>query len=128
MRIKAKILCIDDEPAIREIISDILSENEGYEVITSSGGHEAMTLLEDESWDIIIVDFHMPILSGAALINKFRTGMDSEANIPIIFLSAFVEDARLSVLDRDNILFLDKPILFKNLVEAIESLLNNEQY
>ena len=60
---QADILIVDDNPEIREIIQILLS-GEGYQVHEAANGHQALMLLRQTSFDLIILDIMMPGLNG----------------------------------------------------------------
>ena len=67
-----KILVVDDEAVIRELMTDILTE-EGYEVESAPGGIEALELLrEDNRFVLLFTDIHMPEMDGIELIREAR--------------------------------------------------------
>lgn len=84
---KERILVVDDEKEIRDLIGIYLS-NEGYEVFKASNGLEALNLLEKQNTDLIILDIMMPIMDGITACVKIR----EKGNMPIIMLSAKGED------------------------------------
>ena len=84
----AKILVVDDEVKIREIIKEY-AEFEGYEVAQAEDGMQAVEMVKNQDFDIIIMDVMMPKLDGIRATLKIR-----EKNaLPIIILSAKSEDA-----------------------------------
>ncbi|MGM0596900.1 MAG: HD domain-containing phosphohydrolase [Myxococcota bacterium] len=66
-----KILVVDDEAVIRDVMEDYLS-SEGYEVISVDNGHEALLELEEERYDALISDLMMPEMSGLELIEQIN--------------------------------------------------------
>lgn len=84
---KERILIVDDEQEIRELI-EIYLKNEGYEVIKASTGLEALELVKQKKIDLIILDIMMPVVNGIDACIKIR----QQHNTPIIMLSAKVED------------------------------------
>ena len=80
---QADILIVDDNPEIREIIQILLS-GEGYQVHEAANGHQALMLLRQTSFDLIILDIMMPGMDGLEMCRKIR----ETNNIPIIMLSA----------------------------------------
>ena len=81
----SKILIIDDESAIANLVSDAL-EDEGFETVICSDGNEAYDYIESHSSEIslITLDIMMPGLSGLELCRMIRSKVDC----PIIFVSA----------------------------------------
>ena len=83
-----KILVVDDEKLLVKGITFNL-ENEGYEVTAAYDGEAAVELAKKESFDLIILDLMMPVLSGTEACMKIREFSD----VPIIMLTARSEDA-----------------------------------
>lgn len=63
------ILIIDDEAEIRELLTIYLT-NHGYATITAGNGAEAMTILQEQSIDLVIADIMMPQMDGLELLKK----------------------------------------------------------
>lgn len=85
---KLTVLVTDDDKDIRDGI-EIYLKNEGYNVLKASDGAEAINLLKDNEVHLIILDIMMPNMDGITATFKIR----EERNIPIIMLSAKVEDS-----------------------------------
>ncbi|MBQ3532502.1 MAG: response regulator transcription factor [Oscillospiraceae bacterium] len=83
-----KILVVDDEKLLVKGIKFNL-ENEGYEVQTAYDGAAAVEMAQRESFDLIILDWMMPVLSGSDACLKIREFSD----VPVIMLTARSEDA-----------------------------------
>ncbi len=95
-----KILIVDDEPEIRDLLHLYL-EKDGYDVIEAADGAQALSALQEESLrsegiDLVILDIMMPGLDGYRVLQNIR----ENSNIPVIMLSAKGADA-------DKILGLD---------------------
>ncbi|WP_097025628.1 response regulator transcription factor [Clostridium peptidivorans] len=84
---KQRILIVDDEEDIRDLL-EIYLVNQGYCVIKTEDGIEALDVLEREEIDLIILDVMMPKMDGIQACMKIR----KDKNVPIIMLSAKSED------------------------------------
>ncbi len=83
----SKLLVVDDETKIREIIKKY-AEFEGHEVTEASGGLEAINICRDKDFDIIILDIMMPDLDGFSVCREIR----KKSSTPVIMLSARGEE------------------------------------
>lgn len=114
---KEKILIVDDEKEIRDLI-DIYLKNEGYNTIKAENGLEALETLKKESADLIILDIMMPKLDGIETCMKIR----ETQNIPIIMLSAKGEDIdKIMGLTTGADDYLTKPFNPLELVARVKS-------
>ena len=118
-----KVLIVDDEIGIREVIKEYcLYEN--YEVLESSNGMEAMELLKDNNVDIIVLDIMMPKMDGYSTLKEIR----KKCNVPVIILSARSEEYdklfgfELGVDD-----YLTKPFSPKELIARIKAITNRHK-
>lgn len=115
----AKVLVVDDEPAIRDVLTALL-QDEGYDVVTSSDGRQALDLLAAERPDLIILDIMMPIMDGHEVYRRIRERPEWIRK-PVIMMSAAVSPGTAA----DGVaLFLRKPFDIDRLVEAIHRLLD----
>ncbi|MCK9858440.1 response regulator transcription factor [Paenibacillus sp. ATY16] len=83
-----KILVVDDDPNIRELVSLFL-RREGYEVIEATNGEDALTRLEAVKPDLAVIDVMMPKMDGWALCSSLRESFD----MPLLMLTAKGETA-----------------------------------
>lgn len=82
----SKILIVDDEPDIIEMLSDYFSIK-GYDVVSASNGNEVFDIINND-FDLILLDINMPNMSGIEVCEKIR----SFVSCPIIFLTAKTEE------------------------------------
>lgn len=78
------ILVVDDEPAILELVSDVLREH-GYQVETASNGLEALHAVEARRPALVFLDVRMPVLDGAAFVRQLR---ERRIDVPILIMTA----------------------------------------
>ena len=85
----AKVIVVDDDPGIRDLVADFLGRH-GYEVITAASAQDLDGLLEQQAIDLIILDVMMPGLDGPATLKRIREHKEFD-DIPVIFLTAKVQ-------------------------------------
>ncbi len=115
----ATILVVDDEVGIRELLSEILSD-EGHVVFTAENAAAARALRHAESPDLVLLDIWMPDTDGVTLLKEWASG--GQLTMPVIMMSGHatidtaVEATRFGALD-----FLEKPIALARLLGAVKS-------
>ena len=87
---KPCVLIVDDEPAVRRTVRAAL-ESAGYECAESENGAAGLAWMEENNADLIIADYHMPILSGLRLLERLK-GKHNGRVIPIIMLSGVLKE------------------------------------
>jgi len=115
----ANILVVDDEVGIRELLSEILSD-EGHVVFTAENASVARTLRAAEPPDLVLLDIWMPDTDGVTLLKEWASG--GQLTMPVIMMSGHatidtaVEATRFGALD-----FLEKPIALTRLLSAVKN-------
>ena len=116
----AKILVVDDEIKIREIIKEY-AEFEGYEVAQAEDGMQAVEMVKNQDFDIIIMDVMMPKLDGYSACKEIR----KIKQIPVIMLSARGEEYdKLFGFELGSDDYVVKPFSPKELMARIRAVLN----
>ncbi|MBU4217407.1 MAG: response regulator [Actinobacteria bacterium] len=88
----AKILVVDDDPDIRDVLEDLL-ESEGYEVITANDGTQGLEAVKSESPDLMILDLLMPVMDGFAVCKQLQDPRWSKwKEMPILILTSVREE------------------------------------
>ena len=113
-----KVLVVNDEPALREVVSAVLID-EGYDVAAASDGRMALGLLAEERPDLILMDVWMPGLSGHDAFSAMRARPDVR-NIPVVMMSAAATQASM---DPSIAGFLRKPFDLDRLLAIITRLI-----
>lgn len=122
-RCMARILVIDDEPDVREVIRTLLEES-GHEVVVASEGSEGLQRHQEQPADVVITDLHMPGMNGVETVKRFR---DDFGDVKLIAISGAdtymveknLESSRINGADRT----LMKPFNAADLFAAIDDLL-----
>ena len=114
---KERILAVDDDASILELVSDVLTERD-MEVRTASSGEEALELLEREPFDLILLDIMLGGVSGLEVCRRVR----DRVSCPILFLSA-KDDVKDIVkglgLGADD--YVTKPFALEELVARVQA-------
>jgi len=115
---KKLILLVEDDSFLQSLYNDLLN-GEGYNVTVSQDGAEALKLIQEKNWDLILLDIMIPLLNGIELCKKLRT---SNINTPIIMLTAkdSIED-KIMGLDIGANDYLAKPLQHSALVSMIKA-------
>ena len=114
-----KILVVDDEAKIREVVQAYL-EKAGYGVIAAGDGIKALELFEKESPDLLVLDLMLPGLSGEEICRRLRR----RSRIPVIMLTAKVQEQdKLDGFEYGADDYLTKPFSPRELVARVNSLL-----
>jgi CheY-like chemotaxis protein len=127
-----RILVVDDEPAVRELIGEILRRN-GYQVLSAADGAEAVSMFSEPKWriDLVIADIMMPLMDGVTLVRRLcrlspslriiaSTGLDYSAAG-----TEGTDDNRRRELQRLGVsIFLSKPYRAKTLLNAVHEALS----
>jgi DNA-binding response OmpR family regulator len=119
----ARILIVDDDPAIRKFIKANL-EARGYEVLQAADGDDGLKLVETETLDLILLDIMMPKVNGLEVCRRVREWSE----IPIIILSAREgEMDKVRCLDCGADDYLTKPFSLRELLSRISAVLRRSQ-
>ena len=122
LRSGPRVLVVDDERPIRDVVAEALRES-GYEVETASNGAEALHYIARSRPDAIILDLMMPVMDAAGFIRLLRLN-PSSAGLPIIILSAaYAPDDEAHRLGASAC--LTKPFKLEELVAAVEHALGS---
>jgi CheY-like chemotaxis protein/anti-sigma regulatory factor (Ser/Thr protein kinase) len=122
----ARILLVDDQPLNRRV-ARLFLDPEGFEVLEAENGLQALEQLSCHSFDLVLLDVHMPMLDGIETLKRIRTSDEPWNNVPVIALTA---DAMSG--DRERYLaqgmsgYLSKPIEQRDLIAEITRQLSSQ--
>jgi two-component system nitrogen regulation response regulator NtrX len=120
----ARVLVVDDESDIRQLLEEILSE-EGYEVTTAADAEQARAARRRQSFDLTLLDIWMPDTDGISLLKEWSEGSNQG---PVVMMSGHgtvdtaVEATRLGALD-----FIEKPVSLTKLLRTVEKALEGRR-
>ena len=119
-----RILVVEDERAMREIIRDYLTAH-GLECDLARDGQEALELLEEQDYDAVVLDVLMPRLDGFGVCRAVRR----QSSVPILFLTALggeEETLRGYALGADD--YVTKPFSLAVLLAKLQALIRRSRY
>ena len=118
---KSRVLVVDDEEALRTVLGSELS-GEGYEVNTASDGDEAISMVQNKKFDLLLLDIKMPKVDGFEVLKFVKKNFPA---IKVIMLTGFadlknaIESKKLGAED-----FVSKPYDLVDLLTTIERVLS----
>ena len=118
------VLIIDDDSDQLNMLQ-LMVERAGYKVITAESAEEALHLVEERPFNVIVADYKMPNMNGFDFVKALRR-MDVEWNaqeVPVIVLTACGEDLEFSALEKGAVMFCEKFRADSLLVKQIRFLL-----
>lgn len=118
-----KILVVDDEKDIRELIGMML-QTDDCDVSTAADGEQALEMALAQKYDLIITDVFMPRLDGLELVRRLKEEQTPNTNTPTIFISAADRYVN-STLEMGE--FLPKPFAIDDLLSLTDRVLHDHQ-
>jgi len=116
------VLVVEDEPAIRGLVS-LLLEGEGYLVDGASDGREALAKLAEQPPDALVVDLDLPVMNGCDLVRICRADAGLR-HLPIIAISGMVGGHAVRDLDVQG--FLPKPFSLDTLLTVLHGVVRQD--
>jgi len=104
-----RILIVDDEEVLRDVLETVL-RREGFDVVLASSGEEALNMLDGEEVDLVILDIMLPGISGIDTLRSIRV---STPSLPVIIITAYSSiDGAIEAMKHGAFHYIPKP--FKN--------------
>jgi response regulator RpfG family c-di-GMP phosphodiesterase len=124
---KFKIVMVDDNWEICELFKTIIQNLEMFEVISFDKGYRFLEYIEENKYDIAIVDIDLPDISGYEIIKNIRNEQENYA--PIIVISAFEDFAhKIKALELGADDYIVKPVNIFEVVIKMNNLLKRQSY
>lgn len=130
---KKKILVVDDEESIREVLRARL-EAAGYQILSVASGEKALQLIQNETPDVIVLDVFLPGEDGLAVLKKLKRPVDRKTGepsktrqIPVIVITGKAEQMEEMFRMEDAFAFFGKPFDFIALQASIQKALNQKK-
>ena len=118
-----KILITEDEPEIREVLYNYLT-NEGFEVDMASDGVQALAMCAENAYDLVLLDIMIPKIDGYNVCEVIK----KQSDVPVVFLSALSDDkSQIKGYDLMADDYVTKPFSIPVLVRKINALLRRNE-
>ena len=121
---KSQIICVvDDEPAIRETLENVLSD-EGYPVMSCEDSECFYQELEQQTPALVLLDIWLPGTDGMAVLSRLR---ETHPDLPVIMMSGHAGiDAAVNAIKLGAVDFMEKPLQLEILLDKIAIVLSNK--
>ncbi len=120
---KRKVLIVDDDAEIVELISDILTREGGFEIRTASSGYEAGMITQQFRPDLILLDYMLPDVNGNVVCRTIRKNPEFE-NTRIIIVSGVIKQEEIEQLLKSGAEdFVHKPFTISELMDKVTAAL-----
>lgn len=122
---REKALIVDDDPIVRDILTDILSGMCGFRIDTAVNGLEAIALLKQNQYDIIFTDLNMPKLGGMDLLKE---SIKSYPNIPVVMITGLsTVDTAVAAMKEGASDFIIKPFQIDKVVSVAKRVIGEKK-
>lgn len=114
-----RVLHVDDDPMNLRVVQEILTAF-GHDAVMAASGAEALDHLAQQSFDVVLMDIHMPGMTGVDAIGRLRQSSGPERTVPVIALTADIvtrQPAEYLALGFSG--FVSKPIMVSTLMSAV---------
>ena len=118
-----KVIIAEDSSVIQNLTKKIL-QMQNYEIFSAKNGVEVIDMLENEDFDIILMDINMPKMNGIECAQTIRKHKDSKkSKIPIVAITGNAQNYTMEDFKNAGINeYLQKPLNFDNLVDMVKNL------
>ncbi len=115
-----KIIVAEDSSVIQNLTKKILSQM-NYKIVSVKNGQRVLDLLDEQNYDLILLDINMPVMDGMECAAKIRSMSSDISKIPIIAITGNANNYSMEDFEKVGINdFLPKPLNYDNLVEMVK--------
>lgn len=118
-----RILVVEDDGEMRELLTDVLSD-EGYEITLAADGSDAAVKMSEQAFDLVITDMRMPQKGGLELLPDLKAACPST---PVILITAFGDwPTLIEAYDKGACDYINKPFKIEDLKRAVKKALQRK--
>lgn len=121
--VKKKILIVDDEEDVRDML-DELFRIEGYDTVTASNGKEGLDIYKKFSPELVITDIRMPVMDGVELVENLRS---LNKNIKVVYITGWESSQsrhKRDIINDSDFKYLKKPFELAEIVRVVNEYIN----
>lgn len=120
----AKILLVEDEASLREMLVDELTV-QGHDVLEAANGEEGLRKFLENEPDLVLCDRAMPVMSGYDFLERLRGAYPQYGDIPFVFMTALTDPRDKEAVSHLKAAgYIEKPVDFMQLEQTIQQLLS----
>ena len=120
-----KILVVDDDPSVAELLREVLSFD-GFDVSKAHSGEEGLEMLGDKEFDLVIMDMRMMGLNGIELYRRMIHNSPSLLG-RVVFCSGYIDKEMKSFLQKDGIPYIQKPCSVQGIRDVVKNTLKEAE-
>lgn len=111
-----KILVADDDPVIRKLLGQVLSED-GHKVSLATNGAQVIEKVQKEDFELLLSDVHMPVMNGLETLRIMRSTFPQ---LPVVMMDSYPDQLVKQAENEGALICIHKPFDLKELREVIE--------
>ena len=116
-----KILIVDDQQGIRALLNEIF-QREGFETVQSGNGLQAVQLIQEQQFDLMLLDMNLPGLNGLEVLKEVRNNLQQQ--FPIMMMTAYGEQELIEeALTYNAVQYFTKPFNIFELLTQVKNIL-----
>jgi excisionase family DNA binding protein len=120
---RGSVLVVDDNPAIREILQEIIAR-EGYTVVAAASGELALEEIRRKHYDLIFLDLKLGGISGIEVLQKIK---DSDKEAAVVVITGFADEPiALQAMSLGPLLLIQKPFREKDILEVLNMVIRKK--
>ncbi|NOZ21048.1 MAG: response regulator [Planctomycetes bacterium] len=113
---KLRILVAEDDEGLRNMLAEVLP----YDVAFVRDGQECLDMLDQQTFDVLLLDIMLPKVSGLDLLRRTKA---NRPEVPVVVMTGFADSLRQQVMAMGVDVFLEKPFLPEDILSAIQQAL-----
>ncbi len=117
---KRKILVFDDDDGTGGVVANIFSDSDIFEVVVPESHYRGVNLLKSALFSIVVTDFEMPVMKGLEFLKEVRDENCPNREVPILFVTKNVAEAKNLSEQFQKVYFADKPIIISELMMVLK--------